>query len=211
VRAVPNTKCVGVAAVVLAGAAAASAFLLVRGDGDAGRAHGTTSTTRVPPTWTTYRNDARGLTLSHPHDWFVAPQNLTPHLGDANRPWEIVSLGTSPRLDPADHNCAHVPVNALENLGPTDAFISVQERRPPANEMTGHRPRRFGPESGIDGSQTEVVECLSTPPAATFRWIPFAAAGREFYVIVAIGADATEQERDDAYRVLDTMIIRAVQ
>ena len=207
----PKTKrvAVGVAAAVVA-AAAASSFLLVGGDGGSGRTHGPTSPTRVPPTWTTYRNDERGLTMSYPQDWFVAPQNLTPHLGDANRPWEIVSLGSYPRLDPADHNCAHVPVNALENLGPTDVFISVQERRPPANESTARRPRRFAPDSGLDGSQTEVVECLSSPPAAAFRWIPFAAAGREFYVIVAIGADATEQRRDDAYRALDSMIIRAM-
>jgi hypothetical protein len=201
---------VGASTAALAAATAASVVLLADGHGEAERAHSKTSSpTQVPPAWSTYRDNERGLTLSHPPDWFVAPQNLTPHLGKANRPWEIVSLGTYKRLDPADHNCAHIPVNALENLGPGDAFISVLERRPPSHELTTPRPRRFGPNSGVDGNDTEVVDCLSVPPEAAIRWIPFAAAEREFYVIVAIGTDATPQRRAETYHMLDAMTIGA--
>lgn len=158
-----------------------------------------------PKGWLTHHDEKRGFTVSYPSDWFIARQSLTPAL---TNPREILSLGTYHELYPADHNCAHVPVNALEHLGPDDAFVSVQERRPPLlDRHTPPRPRPFGPKTGSDGVHTDLTACLSMQPPASFRWIHFAANHREFYAIVVIGTTASAQRRADTYRILDMIRI----
>jgi hypothetical protein len=166
------------------------------------------SDTSGESSWGTFRDDDRGFAIRYPADWFVAPDNLTPYLGGSGPRWEIVSLGTNPDFEPADHNCAQVPVNALEQLRPADAFISVQERLPPSGDASlPRRPGRFESTTGIDGASTDLSACLSVVPPASLRWIPFAAKGREFYIVVAIGNDAPPSRRADTYRILDTMTI----
>ena len=65
-----------------------------------------------------------GLTVELPRGWQVATENLTPDLVD---PREELSVATFPlRYRPTA--CAHVPGSALEDLGPGDAFVSLQER-----------------------------------------------------------------------------------
>jgi hypothetical protein len=156
-----------------------------------------------PKGWLTHTDNERGLTFFYPPDWYIARTSLTPAL---TNPREIVSLGTYPQLDPSDHNCAQVPVNALERLGSGDAFISLQERRPALLDRSiPPRPRRFGSGTGVDGDHTDVTACLSVQPPASLRLIHFAAQQREFYVIVAVGTDASAQRRANTYRILDTI------
>ena len=74
--------------------------------------------------WTTYEVPDAGLTISFPSSWKRATGQLMPMLAD---PRELVALGTS-ELRPGGENCAHMPENAVEEMGPTDAFVVVEER-----------------------------------------------------------------------------------
>ena len=66
-----------------------------------------------------------GLLVTYPNDWMPASQILTPTLTD---PREIFAVGTYP-LRPGGTNCAQYPVNAIEDLGPSDALIWLAERQ----------------------------------------------------------------------------------
>jgi hypothetical protein len=72
-------------------------------------------------------DSTHGFSIEYPATWHRASTSLTPGLAD---PVEIVSLGTGD-LVPGSHSCAQFPVAALEAMGRTDAFITVQERLSP--------------------------------------------------------------------------------
>src|SRR5438445_8138310 len=125
---------VGIPVPVTIGAIAGLVALVIGGDNGRNDTVLHANPRRIPASWLAYRNGERGLRLRYPPSWHVAPTNLTPHLGLPGMPWEIVSLATFAELDPTDHNCAHVLVNALATVGVDDAFISVDERRPPSHD-----------------------------------------------------------------------------
>ena len=100
--------------------------------------------------------------------------------------------------------CAHVAGSALEDLGPGDAFVTLQERGlDPGSTWAGfpHRPARFGPELG---GRSEASECV---PAARFRdhWFEFTAGGRHFHADVAFGPRASPETRAQAWAILDSL------
>jgi hypothetical protein len=158
-----------------------------------------------------YADAERDISLQYPSQaWAIAPSVLTPNLGDGpDQPWEIVALGTYP-LPANDHNCAHVPVNALEDLGPDDAFVWLMERRPAAPSGQA-RPDVFGPTSGVDGTQTDIgtepppLGCVDHAVNGSMRWIAFDDNDRSFIAIVAIGDAASAKRHAEAWAILNSL------
>ena len=156
-------------------------------------------TTDPPAEWVAHADARKGVTVAYPRGWRVAEEPLTPHLAE---PVEVLHAATYP-LRPGGDRCAHVPENALEDLGPGDALVSVYEQTTPS-ETFPSRPPRFVPSAG---SAPESAQCLERPdsPELLYRLHRFEDAGRRFYVYVAIGVDAGAETRDEAARVVESL------
>jgi hypothetical protein len=151
----------------------------------------------TPPTT---EASAHGLTVALPGGWQAAAESLTPHLAD---PREELAVATFP-LRYRETACAHVPGSALEDLGPGDAFVELEERGlDPGSSWAGFpaRPARFGPSLG---GPSEASACT---PAARFtdHWFTFSDAGRHFHVRVAFGPQASEEVRRQAWTILESL------
>ena len=96
------------------------------------------------------------------------------------------------------------PLNAMSS---GDAFISIMGSESFANSHKNLFPAR--PEGGFDGSsgvnlsRTDFPQCLSHPLNGNGQWIAFSQAGRNFYVLAAIGTSASAALRSDVYRILN--------
>jgi hypothetical protein len=150
--------------------------------------------------WVTYRDDARGFSVAHPSTWHRATESLTPTLVD---PMEILSVGTY-ELRAGGQRCAQFPDRALDELGPEDALVSVQEEAVLGrSDRWAPRPAHFGPDSGT--GDDESPGCLSQRKEFFHRWIPFYDRGRGFYAYVAIGNDASAATRGEVWAILDSL------
>lgn len=138
------------------------------------------------------------LTVYYPEVWNRASETLTPRL---DQPTELLSLGTYP-LSPGGEDCVRIPERAIESLGPTGAFITLQEASPGANFPA--RPKTFSAE---DGEVPEAADCLDNAEDVFFRMYRFRDEGRFFYVYVAIGNSASAQTREELWQILNTLII----
>lgn len=141
----------------------------------------------------------QGIAVEVPPGWTLASEPLTPALADAR---ELFSVGTYP-LQAGGKRCAQVPEQALEDLGPWDALVSVQEREERPTDEFVARPAHFGPTLGIGYEQSEIPECLDPPRDFFLRWIPFQDQRRAFYALVAIGNAASSETRAEAWAILD--------
>ena len=167
---------------------------------------GTRSAGAVPG-WSTYEDQAYGLTISFPSDWTMAAGNLTPNLIN---PRELVALGTySLNTNTSSSVCPQFPAAALNAMGSSDAFISILESEPFANAGTNPFPARpaggFDGSSGFNLSRTDFPQCLAHPLNGSGQWIPFSEAGRNFYVLAAIGTSASATLRSDVYTILNSI------
>ena len=153
---------------------------------------------RLPSGWTRYQDRERGYSVSYPRTWYRARKTLTPYLA---APREILALGTYP-LHPGGERCAQFPVNALEDLGPTDAFLSVLEFSAPPNAPYRRRPAHF---SLALGSASEAPDCLTGSVRFVDRFIPFRDGGRAYYAFVALGRSAPNETRRAVLDVLDSL------
>jgi hypothetical protein len=141
-----------------------------------------------------------GLTAELPQGWQVANESLTPHLID---PREALAVATFP-LRYRQTGCAHVPASALDDLGPGDAFVTLQERGlGAADDAQGFpaRPARFGPDLGGPSAASRCV------PTARFadHWFGFSDGGRAFHVMVAFGRQASAEVQRQAWAILDSL------
>jgi hypothetical protein len=145
---------------------------------------------------------AHGVAAELPPGWKRAISSLTPHLTD---PREVLSVGTFPlRYRPV--GCDHMPSSALEDLGPGDALITLEERGlDPTSTWPDFpaRPSHFGPELG---GRSEASDCV---PGARFtdHWFGFTDAGRHFHVLVAFGPEASAEVQRQAWGILDSLRI----
>jgi hypothetical protein len=145
--------------------------------------------------WVTYRDQELGLAVRYPSDWHRAGERLTPQLRD---PTEVLSLGTFP-LRVGGDRCSHMPVRALEDFGPTDAFISLQEREHPvAGEFVPRRVFR-----APDDTRTGRF-CVPDAQRAD-DWLFFGDSGRGFYAIVALGTEASPTTRRELVEILNCL------
>lgn len=156
-----------------------------------------------PPRAESVTDTVHGITVELPQDWQRATVSLTPHLTD---PREVLSVGTFP-LRYRETRCAQVPGSALEDLGPTDAFITLEERGlDPGSDWPDFppRPAHFGPQ----GTDTN-ADAQPCSPGARFTnyWFGFTDAGRHFHVLVAFGPNVTDARRGEAWRLLDSLKI----
>jgi len=159
------------------------------------------------PGWNTYEDQADGLTMSFPSGWTMAAGNLTPNLIN---PRELVALGTYSlnSLTPTKL-CPQFPAAALDAMGSSDAFIAVLGSEPSANSQTNLFPVRpaggFDKSSGINLSRTDFLQCLARPLNGNGQWIAVSQAGRNFYVLAAIGTNASPTLRSDVYTILNSI------
>jgi hypothetical protein len=147
-----------------------------------------------------YRDDSRGFSVAYPSTWHRATESLTPTLVD---PVEILSVGTY-ELRLGGEQCAQFPDRALDELGPEDALVSIQEE--PSLGRPGWwsvRPTHFGPDEGR--GDDESPGCLSRPKEFFHRWIQFQDRGRGFYAYVAMGNNASAETRKEAWAILDSL------
>jgi hypothetical protein len=167
---------------------------------------GTRSAGAVPG-WSTYEDQADALTISFPSAWTMAAGNLTP---DLINPRELVALGTySLNASTSSNLCRQFPAAALNAMGSSDAFVSVLGSEPSANSQTNPFPARpaggFDGSSGVNLSRTDFLQCLAHPLNGNGQWIAFSQAGRNFYVLAAIGTNASATLRNDVYTILNSI------
>jgi hypothetical protein len=150
---------------------------------------------------TTYHSDEHEFSITYPSLWNRAEQSLTPLLSD---PLEIFSVGTQ-ELRPGEELCAHMPDDALADMGPADAFVTIQEEQDLHDEGETYpaRPLRFGVTEDFDLDRGADVECV--PPHLLAGWMNFEVGGRAFYVLAAAGPEASEQTVDQIWAVLDSL------
>lgn len=157
--------------------------------------------------WKTDEISEAGLTVSYPSAWTRSAEPLMPGLAD---PRELVALSTFP-FRAGGENCAHLPENAIEDMGAGDALIVVQER---VGDLEGseatlrdypERPEHFGPSNGY---RSEAAECLDRRKAFFDRFIPFSESGRRFYAYVAFGADTPSAIRTQIWTILDRLDVK---
>lgn len=161
---------------------------------------GTQSAATPPPPPQRVDDSAHGLTYDLPPGWQRATVSLTPHLLD---PREELSAGTFP-LRYRETECAHVPGSALEDMGPRDAFVSVEERGlDPQSSWDGFppRPTHFKPNLGVP---SEASACVPTAHF-TDHWFTFSDAGRHFHVRVAFGPATPDDVQRQAWSLLDSL------
>lgn len=145
--------------------------------------------------WVAYRDRELGLAVRYPQEWHRASERLTPHLAD---PKEVLSLGTFP-LRPGGDRCSHMPVRALEDFGPEDAFVSIQERANP-------REREFLPRRVFRAPDDLHTGRFCVPDEhRADEWLFFSDKGRGFYAIVALGTQASPETRDELVHVLNSL------
>ena len=159
----------------------------------------TTAQAEESTRWIEYRSDDYRFSVRYPSDWYRADEPLTPNLLD---PKEILSLGTY-QLRPGGDRCSHFPVRALEDLGPTDAFISIQERDDPPAGRYPPRPRPF--ELPADPPSSEAGRFCVTDAPRFEDWVPFSDGERAFYLIVTLGQEISEETRRQTAEILESV------
>ncbi len=146
-----------------------------------------------------------GMVVTHPTDWYLAEESLTPNLSN---PREVFSLGSFP-LEPGGPNCAQIPSQALHDMEATDVFVTVQERGSDAIPSGfDPRPDQFGPTPGSDNNA--LYECLEPgelDDIGSIHWLWFTDQDRYYHVAVAIGRNATAERVSAVWDVLDELVI----
>jgi hypothetical protein len=135
-----------------------------------------------------------------PESWESTVDDLTPIV---TGPQEAISLATF-SMRSGGEECAHVPVNALEDMAPDDVFIQIlngtgSEELPPT--FAGRVDQL---------PQGEHIECLASPERediGSLLWAPFTENGHGLYILVALGAEVTREQLHLAERVLDSIEI----
>jgi hypothetical protein len=149
---------------------------------------------------TTYQSAKWGYTVSFPTSW----QRAETPVSRITDPREILSLGTVP-LRHRPTNCEAFAGSAREDLGPSDAFLTVLERGvdrgsewldfPP-------RPNRFGPTP--ENAKGADPAC-GDRPGTDGRWLNFTDAGRHFHVLMVFAPDAPPAVRRDGWQILNSL------
>lgn len=148
----------------------------------------------------TYRSEAHGYEVAYPAGWHVVGERLTPNLDD---PREILALATY-ETPVGSNRCAHQPVAAVESLGRDDALIVIFERQPPWPKG-GYPPREtIKLTLDRDTGRFCVVDANRLD-----AWLSFRDSGRAFYLLVAVGPEASARTRHDVTAIVDSLTFHA--
>jgi hypothetical protein len=182
----------GFLAACLLASALVGGVLVVNGH-DSGRQ---TKVTARSSSWNVDRDDAHGVTISYPPGWNAATSTLTPELVN---PVQAVAVGTySLRAG----TCGGIPKLVLNDLGPTDAFVSAYVYlTPPSPDLPG-RPSHFTPDLNWGTN----ILCANAPNGSV-RDLTFQENSREVWVLLALGNQVSPQRQSEAYQVLDSLVI----
>lgn len=163
---------------------------------------------------TTLHDEDDLFTVTYPVDWFVSAVPINDWVCS---PFEILALATYP-LRPGGEAVmdAQLPSNAVEDLGPNDILIWVNdsgsacggERTSGNGSGFPERPDRFGPVNVCgDFDRLYPSDGSDQVPGIRGWWIAFEDAGRGFYVFVGMGeqAYADEARAQLAWDVLDSL------
>jgi len=150
-------------------------------------------------------NEKHGFEITYPADWYRADQILAPALtSPPQQIEEVLSLGTYP-LRPGGSKCPHVPLNALLDLGPVDALISIVLGTGTGNPW----PAAFGPDSFLPGeiagdAPVDARTC-SGRADLDYRWGVYSLDGRSVQIFVAFGDSVGVKTQTQTWRVLDSL------
>src|SRR5205809_4300517 len=122
-----------------------------------GTDHPTTPMGSATPPPTVYRDDRVGFSVTVPPGWQVAAEPLNTWVSD---PHEILSMGTY-TLRPGGHAVAdfQLPSRVVEDMGPDDLFIWLNERTQPSRGLPD-RPGTFSPQAFCEHGSENCVAGL---------------------------------------------------
>jgi hypothetical protein len=157
-----------------------------------------------PAGWAVIRDPQWLYEIAHPGSWEAGPL-LVSH--SDTRQWEMLSLATYPLRRGGDR-CEHIPVNALNDLGPADAFLSIQE--PEYVEALAPRPGAFAVEFATRADylgEVSIFGCLRDGHDFHYAFVPFEQEGRSFFAHLALGLRAQSGVRRDLIDILSSLRI----
>jgi hypothetical protein len=148
--------------------------------------------------WTTYANTAHAYRISFPASWLRAEEVLATRVTD---PHEIFSLSTH-RARPGGERCGHVPENAMRDLGPADALLTLQERRGSGGGPDDRvRPFRLDPLRPSPANECAERSDIKLSQS-TFR-----DRSRFFHVLAAFGPQVPPERREVLERVMESLVL----
>jgi hypothetical protein len=176
--------------------------------GDSGIHRSPATAAQSQSTWTTYLDKPHGFTVSYPPGWHRAVRPVLPGLFD---PRERLAVATYPLRrwpDPCVGRWPGRPGNL--DLGPSGAFLTVQERGSHSAFSWSDFPRRPAHFTVEQGAPAAEVGCASQTGAIA-RLINFtdSDSGRHFHAIVILGRAVSAKTRQEAVGVLDSLRFRA--
>jgi hypothetical protein len=138
---------------------------------------------------------AQSWSLQYGPDWHRADSELMPNLGG-----ESTTLATFP-LVPGGELCAHMPTNALSDLGPEDVMISIRLGGP----LGSDRPAEgFSDDTFPTTPGTDVQECAEQPDLEA-HWGSWTIDDNGAYLLVAFGENVSDQRRAEAWAILSSL------
>jgi hypothetical protein len=142
----------------------------------------------------------RGVSVEIPNGWQPARHPIS----RVSDPREVLAVGTF-ELRFRAGNCDPFAGQAQQDAVPDGVFILLQESAPYAPEPGPRqfvpRPAHFGPDFGDGGA----VGCSRGP--AQRQWMPFRDGGRYFFAMLVAGESAPRERVQEAYAVLDSLVI----
>lgn len=140
-----------------------------------------------------------GLEIELPVGWSVADRTLTPRV---SLPRELFTASTAP-MPLGNDRCAQAPEAAMEQLGPTDALVTVQRGHPvmPADPTIGELQR--WPEDARNN--TSLRECPHNGDQLTMYWFHAQLDGIGHYVLGVFGPQADDDRRDEALAIVNSL------
>jgi hypothetical protein len=150
----------------------------------------------------TYRSTKWGYTVTFPASWQRAERPIS-RITD---PREILSLGTFP-LRHRPTNCDAFAGSARQDLGTSDAFLTVMERGFNRNSEWLDFPPRPQQFSATPENTKGPDPACGDRPKTNGHWINFTDAGRRFHVHIVLGADAPASVRDDVWKIVNSLTV----
>lgn len=151
-----------------------------------------------PGAWTTHEDQANDVAVAVPPRWHVADEIQTPNLAD---PGEILTLATVELDGRSASHCAQQP-GAVEQLGPSDALVTVQETTGTQGFPTRPRPIR---EFQYATDDLATTGCFANADDIVHKRIDFHDADRAFYVYATYGANPSDDLRHTVLRIVNSL------